>query len=77
MERDNSRRNRITGVHDQAHLLRGQHEEVQGPIRQDCCLHSYTDAFEIMRDAQTAKLQGFTTGDGWFAFNLATNLRQV
>ena len=30
--------------------------------------------FELMRDAQTAKPQSFRTGDGWFAFNLATNL---
>ena len=30
-----------------------------------------------MRDAQTAKYQSFQTGDGWFAYNLATNLAQM
>ena len=37
----------------------------------------YEDGFGIMRDAQTAKLQTFWTGDGWFAYNLAANLAQV
>ena len=30
-----------------------------------------------MPDAQTAKPQGFCTGDGWFAHNLAANLSQM
>ena len=37
----------------------------------------YEDGFGIMRDAQTAKPQAFRTGDGWFVYNLATNLAQV
>ena len=37
----------------------------------------YEDGFGIMRDAQTAKPQAFRTGDGWFAYNLATNLAQI
>ena len=37
----------------------------------------FSDGFEIMRDAQSAKPQAFKTGDGWFAFNLATNLAQM
>ena len=37
----------------------------------------YDDGFGLMRDAQTAKPQSFRTGDGWFAFNLATNLAQM
>ena len=35
----------------------------------------YEDGFGIMRDAQTAKPQTFVTGDGWFVYNLPTNLR--
>ena len=27
-----------------------------------------------MRDAQTAKPQSFRTGDGWFVYNLVTNM---
>ena len=37
----------------------------------------FSDGFGIMREAQTAKSQAFKTGDGWFAFNLATNLAQM
>ena len=37
----------------------------------------YDDGFGIMRDAQTAKPQTFRTGDGWFAYNLVTNLAQT
>ena len=37
----------------------------------------YEDGFGLMRDAQTAKPQTFRTGDGWFAYNLATNLAQL
>ena len=37
----------------------------------------YDDGFGIMKDTQTAKPQVFTTGDGWFAYNLATNLASM
>ena len=36
----------------------------------------YNDGIGIMRDAQTAKPQVFRTGDGWFIYNLVTNLAQ-
>ena len=34
----------------------------------------YSDGIGVMRDALTAKPQSFRTGDGWFIYNLATNL---
>ena len=34
----------------------------------------YRDGIGVMRDAQTAKPQNFVTGDGWFVYNLVTNL---
>ena len=37
----------------------------------------YEDGVGIMREASGAKPQTFITGDGWFAFNMATNLAQV
>ena len=40
-------------------------------------LDPYDDGFGIMKDTQTAKPQVFRTGDGWFAYNLATNLAQM
>ena len=35
------------------------------------------DRFGVTRDSQTTKPQVFRTGDGWFAYNLATNLSQL
>lgn len=35
------------------------------------------DGFGLMRDAQSAKPQIFRTGDGWFVYNLVTNLARL
>ncbi|NLB54474.1 MAG: hypothetical protein GX811_01675 [Lentisphaerae bacterium] len=37
---------------------------------------SFSDGIGIQRDAQSAKPQTFVTGDGWFTYNLITNLAQ-
>ena len=37
---------------------------------------AYEDGIGVNRDAQTAKPQTFITGDGWFIYNLVTNLAQ-
>ena len=37
----------------------------------------YADGLGIMRDAQTAKPQSFAVGDGWFIYNLVTNLSSL
>jgi len=37
----------------------------------------YTDGVGIMRDSANAKAQIFVTGDGWFTYNLVTNLSQL
>lgn len=37
----------------------------------------FEDGVGVVRDAQTAKPQIFKTGDGWFAYNLVTNLAQL
>jgi len=37
----------------------------------------YSDGVAIQRDAQTAKLQLFVTGDGWFTHNLLANIGNV
>ena len=36
----------------------------------------YSDGIGIMRDNQRAKPESFITGDGWFIYNLVTNLAQ-
>lgn len=37
----------------------------------------YSDGIGIMRDAVNAKPQLFVTGDGWFTYNLVTNLAHM
>ncbi len=37
----------------------------------------FSDGFGILRDAATAKPQIFITGDGWFSYNLVTNLARL
>ena len=37
----------------------------------------FSDGIGVMRDATTAKPQIFVTGDGWFTYNLVTNLALV
>jgi hypothetical protein len=37
----------------------------------------YSDGIGIQRDAQTAKPQVFVTGDGWFTYNLISNLSKA
>ncbi|MDH5368868.1 MAG: hypothetical protein OEW99_02510 [Gammaproteobacteria bacterium] len=37
----------------------------------------FSDGIGVQRDAQTAKPQSFSTGDGWFTYNLIANLAQM
>lgn len=37
----------------------------------------FADGITVMRDAQTAKPQIFRNGDGWFTYNLVSNLAQM
>lgn len=37
----------------------------------------FSDGFGILRDTTTAKPQIFITGDGWFSYNLVTNLARL
>lgn len=37
----------------------------------------YSDGVGVQRDAVSAKPQTFVTGDGWFTYNLITNLAQM
>ena len=72
-------------VHEDTGLLgvTSKHIYFHGPrkrfrIRYDriVSFEPYSDGIGVMRDAQTAKPQTFHTGDGWFIYNLVTNLAQ-
>lgn len=44
------------------------------PFKKIVSFQPFSDAVGVMRDAANAKLQTFVTGDGWFTYNLLTNL---
>lgn len=50
---------------------------VRIPYRKIVAIEPYRDGIGLQRDAVTAKPMTFVTGDGWFTYNLATNLAQM
>jgi hypothetical protein len=40
-------------------------------------IHPYKDGIGVQKDAASAKPQLFVTGDGWFTYNLVTNLSNM
>ena len=55
----------------------GPSKSLRMPYSKIVSFEPFEDGIGIMRDAQTAKAQIFKTGDGWFAYNLITNLAQA
>ncbi len=47
------------------------------PYSKIVSFEQFSDGFGVMRDTQTAKPQSFRTGDGWFVYNLVTNLAKL
>lgn len=47
------------------------------PFRKIVSFDQFSDAIGLMRDAASAKPQFFVTGDGWFTYNLITNVAQL
>ena len=54
----------------------GSKKSVRIPYAKIVSFEAFSDAIGIMRDAANAKPQIFITGDGWFTYNLVTNLAQ-
>jgi hypothetical protein len=55
----------------------GPRKSVRVPYAKIVSFEPFNDAIGVMRDAQTAKPQIFVTGDGWFTYNLVTNLAKL
>jgi hypothetical protein len=47
------------------------------PYQKIVSFQSYSDGIGFVRDASNAKPQTFVTGDGWFTYNLITNLSRL
>jgi hypothetical protein len=55
----------------------GQKKSVRFPYQKIISFETYSNGIGIMRDTATAKPQIFITGDGWFTYNLVTNLSKL
>jgi hypothetical protein len=55
----------------------GSQKSVRIPYAKIVSFESFNDGIGVMRDAATAKPQIFVTGDGWFTYNLVTNLSKL
>jgi hypothetical protein len=67
----------LLGVTDRHLYFVGQSKTFRVKYDKIVSFTPYSDGIGIMRDAQTAKPQVFVTGDGWFTYNLITNLAQA
>lgn len=61
-------------VSNQAMYFVSPAKSVRVPYEKIVSFEQFTDGIGFMRDAATAKPQGFVTGDGWFTCNLVQNL---
>jgi len=50
---------------------------VRVPYRKIVSVQPYRDGIGLQRDAAAARPMNFVTGDGWFAYNLVTNIAQI
>lgn len=64
-------------VTDKHLYFHGAAKSLRIPFKKVVSFTPYSDGIGVMRDAQTAKPQTFATGDGWFTYNLVTNLAQL
>lgn len=55
----------------------GPRKSLRVPYAKVVSFEPFSDGIGIMRDAASAKPQVFVTGDGWFTYNLVTNLSQL
>lgn len=59
------------------HLYFSGHKSFRIRHNKIVSIEPHSDGVTVQRDAQTAKPQSFITGDGWFTYNLLTNVSQL
>lgn len=55
----------------------GSRKSLRLPYSKIVSFEPFRDGLGVMRDTQSATLQVFATGDGWFTYNLVRNLSQL
>jgi len=64
-------------VTDKNIYFAGPAKSIRVPYTKIVSFQPYSDGLGIMKDNATAKPQTFLTGDGWFVYNLVTNLSHL
>lgn len=67
----------ILGVTNKHIYFAGPSKRFRVAFNKIVSFEPFSDGIGVQRDAQTAKPQSFQTGDGWFTYNLITNLAQL
>lgn len=67
----------LLGVTDKHIYFAGPSKRFRIAYNKIVAFEPFSDGIGVQRDAQTAKPQSFQTGDGWFTYNLITNLAQM
>jgi hypothetical protein len=55
----------------------GPQKSLRLPYKKIVSFQPFSDGFGLIRDAVSAKPQIFVTGDGWFTYNVVTNLAHM
>jgi hypothetical protein len=55
----------------------GPRKSLRLPYSKIISFEPFRDGIGVIRDAATARPQIFVTGNGWFTYNLVTNLSQI
>jgi hypothetical protein len=69
--------NGILGITTKHLYFAGAYKSFRIPYPKIVSFMPYGDGIGVQRDAATAKPQSFITGDGWFIYNLVTNLSRI
>ena len=57
--------------------FQGPRKAFRVPFERIVSFKQFSDGFGLRRSAITANPQSFKTGDGWFVYNLVTNLARL
>jgi hypothetical protein len=66
----------VLGVTNESLYFVGPRKSMRIPYQKVVNFTPFKDGIGLTRDAASAKPQNFQTGDGWFTYNLITNLAQ-
>lgn len=69
--------NGILGITNKHIYFSGRAKSFRVAYKKIVSFEPYNDGIGIQRDTTTAKPQTFATGDGWFTYNLVTNLSRL